>query len=92
MSEIVDEMIQEEPQINLTPMIDVVFLLLIFFMCMKFKTVENKLPAELPLDSGLSPGPPDIFEQLRFSLKLLPNSKDKVMIVPKTFFLIFSFH
>jgi biopolymer transport protein ExbD len=38
-----------------TPMIDVVFLLLIFFMCtLKFKTLENKLATYLPTDKGLN--------------------------------------
>ena len=37
-----------------TPMIDVVFLLLIFFMCtLKFKTLENKLATYLPADRGI---------------------------------------
>lgn len=36
-----------------TPMIDVVFLLLIFFMCtLKFKTLESKLATYLPTDKG----------------------------------------
>lgn len=38
-----------------TPMIDVVFLLLIFFMCtLKFKILENKLATYLPTDKGLN--------------------------------------
>lgn len=39
---------------DLTPMIDVVFLLLIFFMCAtKFKQVEQRLDAFLPIPDGL---------------------------------------
>lgn len=39
----------EEVKGNMTAMIDVVFLLLIFFMCAaKFKTLENKLDINLP--------------------------------------------
>ncbi len=37
---------------NMTPMIDVVFLLIIFFLCIDFKTLEAKLPAFLPKDRG----------------------------------------
>ncbi len=41
------------PDIDMTPMIDVTFLLLIFFMCtLKFKTLEGKLSAFLPKDFG----------------------------------------
>ena len=38
----------------MTPMIDVTFLLLIFFMCtLKFKILEGKLGAYLPKDVGV---------------------------------------
>ena len=47
---------QEDPQtedLNMTPMIDVVFQLLIFFMLtMQFKEVEGKLLSQLPKDAG----------------------------------------
>ena len=49
-----DDEAAEEPTLNLTPMIDVVFQLLIFFMvAAKFKTLEGKLLAYLPKDKGL---------------------------------------
>lgn len=39
----------EEPQINLTPMVDVVFLLIIFFMVgAKFSEIEQKFDVDLP--------------------------------------------
>jgi len=37
------------------PMIDVVFLLLIFFMCSQFRTLEGELLARLPARGGLVP-------------------------------------
>lgn len=41
------------PALSMTPMIDVTFLLLIFFMlACKFRTVEGKLKAYLPKDRG----------------------------------------
>lgn len=43
---------QEEAQMDMTPMIDVVFLLIIFFLCIDFRILESKLPAYLPKDSG----------------------------------------
>jgi biopolymer transport protein ExbD len=42
--------------LNMTPMIDVVFQLLIFFMLsMNFKETEGKLVSQLPKDKGLAP-------------------------------------
>ena len=46
----------EEVDMDMTPMIDVTFLLLIFFLCLEFKTLESKLAANLPKDVG--PGNP----------------------------------
>lgn len=49
------EAIKEEVKLSLTPMIDVTFLLLIFFMCnIKFKMLEGKLAAYLPKDKGVT--------------------------------------
>ncbi|MFT7484945.1 MAG: hypothetical protein ACI9F9_000791 [Candidatus Paceibacteria bacterium] len=42
-----------DAELDMTPMIDVTFLLLIFFMCtLKFKTLEGRLSAYLPNDVG----------------------------------------
>jgi hypothetical protein len=44
-----------QSKLDMTPMIDVTFLLLIFFMCtLKFKTLEGKLSAFLPKDVGVT--------------------------------------
>ena len=53
MSEVSD-MAQEEYKADMTPMIDVVFLMIIFFICIDFKVLESKLPAFLPKDKGSS--------------------------------------
>ena len=46
---------QEEVTLSMTPLIDVTFLLLIFFMCaMKFKTLERKVAAHLPTNRGIA--------------------------------------
>ena len=38
------------PELNMTAMIDVIFLLLIFFMCtMSLQLLENELPSRLPM-------------------------------------------
>ena len=46
----------EEPAINLTPMIDVVFLLIIFFMVgAQFTEIERQLDVQLPTATGVEP-------------------------------------
>jgi Biopolymer transport protein ExbD/TolR len=61
--------------INLTPMIDVVFQLIIFFMCaMKFKTLERKIEAYLPKDRGLAATPERIDE--RVNIKVVIKQTD----------------
>jgi len=50
----------EETKMELTPMIDVTFLLLIFFLCsIKFKILEGKLQTYLPKDVGVNASPVD---------------------------------
>lgn len=52
----------DEPQINLTPMIDVVFNLLIFFMlATRFADMERQFDVQLPTASSAQPltSPPD---------------------------------
>ena len=46
----------EEPQLNLTPMIDIVFLLIIFFMVgTRFSENEQQYEIELPKASAVEP-------------------------------------
>src|SRR5438045_3533603 len=42
----------EEQDIDLTPLIDCFLMLIIFFSCLEFKSLEAKLPAYLPKDVG----------------------------------------
>lgn len=51
--------VNEEPNDSFTSMIDIVFLLLIFFILQPFKQPEMKLRSELPKGEGPSPTPPD---------------------------------
>ena len=62
-----DRSVLKKAELSLTPMIDVVFLLLIFFMVgMKFKELDRKLEADLPkagkpLDDDKQPPPSEIW-------------------------------
>jgi biopolymer transport protein ExbD len=51
----------EETETDMTPMIDVTFQLIIFFICtIKFKTLEGKLETQLPKDVGVNSAPVDV--------------------------------
>jgi len=59
---------QQEAKPDMTPMIDVVFLMIIFFLCIDFKILEAKLPAYLPKDKGSSSAKADPMEQLSIGI------------------------
>ena len=68
-------------EMNLTPMIDVTFLLLIFFLVQKWKEPEGKLNAYLPKDKGPPPiNIPQIDpeEELTIRVRFLPGAKTPV--------------
>ena len=60
---------QQEAKPDMTPMIDVVFLMIVFFVCIDFKVLESKLGAFLPKDKGGGPSVAPPQEQL--SVKIL---------------------
>ena len=60
--------VSEEAYMDMTPMIDVVFLLIIFFLCIDFKILEAKLPAYLPKDKGSQSEDTEPQEQLRIKI------------------------
>ena len=63
---------QEEAKADMTPMIDVVFLMIIFFICIDFKVLESKLDAFLPTNKGSQSTVVEPEEQL--SIKILGTS------------------
>lgn len=63
---------QEEVKPDMTPMIDVVFLMIIFFICIDFKVLESKLSAYLPKDKGSQSSVVEPQEQL--SVKIYVES------------------
>jgi biopolymer transport protein ExbD len=64
---------QEEAKSDMTPMIDCVFLMIIFFICIDFKVLEAKLPAYLPKDKGSQATSVEPQEQL--SVHIYPDSQ-----------------
>ncbi len=67
----------EKCELEMTPMIDVTFLLLIFFMCtLKFKILEGKLGAYLPKDVGVQATEAPPVEKVDIRLDVLrPGNK-----------------
>jgi len=65
------ELSDDECELEMTPMIDVTFLLLIFFMCtLKFKTLEGKLAAYLPKDVGVNQSEAEPIEKVEIMLRV----------------------
>ncbi len=63
---------EEESKLEMTAMIDVTFLLLIFFMCtLKFKTLEGKLAAYLPKDVGVNSSDDPPIEKVEVTLRVI---------------------
>jgi biopolymer transport protein ExbD len=75
---VVDEMQEEEVKLQLTPMIDISFLILIFFMCLPFKTLEGKLQAFLPTDKGIQPIPQDPINEIKVSIHIVPRQEERM--------------
>ena len=62
--------VEEEVEMNMTPMIDVTFQLLIFFIItLKFKLLEKKLNSYLPTDFGTNASP-QIVEEVFVTVKM----------------------
>ncbi len=61
----------DDPGINMTPMIDIVFQLIVFFLLtLKFKSVDSRIDASLPKNVGPDPTPVFTEETPRVVAKL----------------------
>ncbi|PIE22849.1 MAG: hypothetical protein CSA62_10395 [Planctomycetota bacterium] len=67
----------EEAVMDMTPMIDVTFLLLIFFLCLDFKTLEGKLATNLPKDVGVNTSEAQPIEKLDIRITMLKFGKEE---------------
>ena len=76
-SKVTEQAAREETTMQMTPMIDVTFLLLIFFMCsIKFKLLDGKLAAYLPRDVGVNATPADeMLEKIDIDIKLSDSAR-----------------
>ena len=61
----------DDTELNMTPMIDIVFQLIIFFLLsLKFKTVDRRIESMLPKDRGLAPTPTFPEDFLKVKIKV----------------------
>ena len=68
---ILEDIVKDDCELEMTPMIDVTFLLLIFFLCtIKFKTLEGKLAAYLPKDVGVNTTEAEPIEKVEILVKV----------------------
>lgn len=72
---------EEDCELQMTPMIDVVFLLLIFFMCAtEFKVPDYRIDANLPKDKGLrnvQVKPPEELPEFRITIDPVDPKNEK---------------
>ena len=75
---VLEEIASEEHEMEMTPMIDVTFLLLIFFiLTLKFKILEGKLAAYLPKDVGVNSSDAEPKEKIEIVIKVVPGKEGK---------------
>ncbi len=61
----------QETELNMTPMIDIVFQLIIFFLLsLKFKTIDRRIESMMPKDRGPNPAPSILEEEDKIKVKL----------------------
>lgn len=73
----------DDERLSLTPMIDVTFLLLIFFLLtLQFRTLEGKIPSLLPKDAGDGGHPSaveDVLITMRVEARVEGSEADRVV-------------
>ncbi len=76
--------VSDEPANSFTSMIDIVFLLLIFFILQPFKAPEMKLRSELPKDSGQAASPQTPRPNITLRIQKIPGSEGKANFMINT--------
>ena len=68
----------DDVKLQITSMIDVTFLLLIFFMLLPFRTLERKVAAFLPKDWGLAKTKIKLEEKPKITVELKRKKTEKI--------------
>jgi biopolymer transport protein ExbD len=69
-------------EMNMTPMIDVSFLLIIFFICLPMKMLEGKIQAFLPTDKGINPTPTEPPLEIKVSVHIVARNEQPMLYPP----------
>ncbi len=74
----------EEPPFTMTPMIDCIFLLLIFFILLPPKQIEGRLNSHLPRDKGQMQQPKELkqYDKIKIYLHKIPVSNPDPRKIP----------
>jgi biopolymer transport protein ExbD len=68
----------EDTELNMTPMIDIVFQLIVFFLLtLKFTTIDHRIDSQLPKDKGMAPTPTIITDTQPIKVKLFRRNKEQ---------------
>jgi Biopolymer transport protein ExbD/TolR len=75
----------EETEMNMTPMIDIVFQLIVFFLLtLKFKSVDERIDSKLPKDRGIQSTSQFVDELPLITVKLFRENYDSSTEAPFT--------
>ncbi|MCK6458442.1 MAG: biopolymer transporter ExbD [Planctomycetes bacterium] len=74
--------LQAPMEMNMTPMIDVSFLLIIFFICLPMKALEGKIQAFLPTDKGINPTPTEPPLEIKVSVHIVARGEQAQIYPP----------
>jgi biopolymer transport protein ExbD len=72
----------ENPEMQMTSLIDMAFLLIIFFICLPMKTLEGKIQAFLPTDKGINPTPTTPPLSLKVTVHILAREEKPALYPP----------
>ncbi len=67
----------DDTEMNMTPMIDIVFQLIIFFLLsLKFKTVDQRIDANMPKDRGPNQEPVPVLDHPKIKIKVFRKNRE----------------
>lgn len=81
-SKVASELANESAEMQMTSLIDMSFLLIIFFICLPMKTLEGKIQAFLPTDKGINPTPTEPPLSLKVQVHIVARDEKNALYPP----------
>jgi biopolymer transport protein ExbD len=81
-SKAVKEYQNENMEMQMTSLIDMSFLLIIFFVCLPMKTLEGKLEAFLPTNKGINPTPTEPPPSVKVTVHIVARKEVPTLYPP----------